>query len=188
MGLRPKRPLVDELSALGVRELHALARRSGQDLPGPAVLISLESRPASTLLPQSRVVFVLCPRCGSRRRTLYFLEGQLACRRCFGLAYQSQTHGRWHRPLLERMAERTDQLARKRGPKGRRYRACLRRYRRVDGPNARRAPEVTPRCPSRAAPCLAMPGLALPCDAAPAGAHDPPASPSESSRNESQET
>jgi len=133
MGPRPQRLLVDELPALGVRELVALAQRPGRHLPGPAVHVTLEARPASTLLPHTRVVFILCPRCGSRRRTLFCLSGQLACRRCFGLAYQSQTHGRWHRPLLERMAERTDQLARKRGPKGRRYRACLRRYRRVQG-------------------------------------------------------
>jgi len=91
------------------------------------------------------------------RSPLTGVGGQLACRRCFGLAYQSQTHGRWHR---ERMAERTEHLAQKPGPKGRRYRACLRRHRRVEA----QASEWIEKWTRRWEPWLREEGLDSPLD------------------------
>jgi hypothetical protein len=64
---------------LGVPELLVMARQQGGRLPDPgAAVVNLETRPASTLLPNSRVVFVLCPGCGSRRRALFWVGSRLA--------------------------------------------------------------------------------------------------------------
>ena len=124
---------VEAAQALGVPELLALARQRGGGPPDPgAVVVHLETRPASTLLPSSRVVFVLCPSCGSRRQALFWVGGRLACRRCHRLHYQSQTHGHWTAPLVETMEVRRRLLAARPGPKGPRYRAWVRRVERVD--------------------------------------------------------
>ena len=41
--------------------------------------------------------WLICKGCGSRRRHLYLLRGELRCRRCHGLLYHQQTlpHCRW---------------------------------------------------------------------------------------------
>lgn len=123
---------VEAAQALYVPELLALARQQGGGPPDPgAVVVHLETRPASTLLSSSRVVFVLCPGCGSRRRALFLIGGRLACRRCHRLPYQSQTHGHWTAPLVETMEARRRMLAGRPGPKGRRYRAWVRRLERI---------------------------------------------------------
>ena len=125
--------VVEVAQTLGVPELLALARQQGAGRPDPrAVVVNLETRPASTLLPNSRVVFVLCPGCGSRRRALFWVVGRLFCRRCHRLPYQSQTHGHWTGPLVDALEARRRLLAGRPGPKGRRYRAWLRRVERVN--------------------------------------------------------
>jgi hypothetical protein len=133
MGRVSVRPVVETARALGIPELLALARQQGGGPARPgAVVVNLVTRPASTLLPNSRVVFVLCPRCGSRRRTLFWVGGRPACRRCHRLRYQSQTHGHWTGPLLDKLQVRRRLLASRPGPKGRRYRAWVRRVERVE--------------------------------------------------------
>lgn len=125
---------VETVQTLGVSELLALSRQQGYGLPDPgAVVVNLETRRASTPLPNSRVVFVLCPACGSRRRALFWVGGRLACRRCHRLPYQSQTHGHWTGPLVDVLEARCPLLAGRPGPKGRRYRAWMRRVERVNG-------------------------------------------------------
>jgi hypothetical protein len=125
--------VVEAAQTLGVPELLSLARQQGGGRPDPwAVVVNLEARPASTLLPNSRVVFVLCPGCGSRRRALFWVGGRLACRRCHRLPYQSQTHGHWTGPLVDSLHARRRLLAGRPGPKGRRYRAWMRRVERVN--------------------------------------------------------
>ena len=125
--------VVETAQTLGVPELLALARQQGGGLPDcRAVVVNLETRPASTLLPNSRVVFVLCPGCASRRRALFWVGGRVACRRCHRLPYQSQTHGHWTGPLVDAVHARRQLLAGRPGPKGRRYRAWMRRVERVD--------------------------------------------------------
>lgn len=125
--------VVEAAQTLGVAELLALAGQQGGGLPDPrAVVVSLETRPASTLLPHSRVVFVLCPGCGSRRRALFWVGGRLVCRRCHRLPYQSQTHGHWTGRLVDALQARRRLLASRPGPKGRRYRAWMRRVERVN--------------------------------------------------------
>ena len=125
--------VVEAAQTLGVPEFLALAREQGGGLPNPgAVVVNLESRPASTLLPNARVVFVLCPGCGSRRQALFWVGGRLACRRCHRLPYQSQTHGHWTGPLVDSLHARRRLLAGRPGPKGRRYRAWMRRVERVN--------------------------------------------------------
>ena len=125
--------VVEVAQPIGVPELLRLdrARAGGPPVPG-ATMVNLESRPASILLPNSRVVFVLCPRCESRRRALFWVGGRLACRRCHRLPYQSQTHGHWTGPLVDALHARCRLLVGRPGPKGRRYRAWLRRVERVD--------------------------------------------------------
>lgn len=125
--------VVEVAQTLGVRELLALARQQRGGLHDPGTLVvNLETRPASTLLPTSRVVFVQCPACGSRRRALFCVGGRLACRRCHRLPYQSQTHGHWTGPLVDALQARRRLLAGRPGPKGRRYRAWMRRVERVN--------------------------------------------------------
>jgi predicted nucleic acid-binding Zn ribbon protein len=115
--------VVEVVPTIGVPELLRLDRQRGGGSPIPgATMVSLETRPASTLLPNSRVVFVLCPACRSRRRSLFWLGGRLACRRCHRLPYQSQTHGHWTGPLVDALHARCRLFARRPGPKGRRYR------------------------------------------------------------------
>src|SRR4030095_683830 len=98
--------------AVGVTELLALARQQGGGHSSPdAVVVNLETRPASTLLPNSPVVFVLCRKCGSRRRAVFWIGGRLACRRCHRLRYQSQAHGHWTGPLLDALQARRRLLA-----------------------------------------------------------------------------
>ncbi len=63
--------------------------------------------------------------------SLYELGRRLACRRCLRLYYQSQAR-RWDLPLYDRIKARTEQLARRRGPKGRQWRGWARRLQRVD--------------------------------------------------------
>jgi hypothetical protein len=82
-----------------------------------ATVVYLESRPASTLLPNARVVFILCPGCQSRRRALFWVGGRLVCRRCHRLPYQSQTHGHWTGPLVDAMQARCRLLAGAPGPR-----------------------------------------------------------------------
>ena len=77
--------------------------------------------------------YVCCPACGRRYLALYELGGRLACRRCLGLRYQSQTKGRWDVPLLLRVEARTAALAHRPGPKGRRARVWRRRLDRIEG-------------------------------------------------------
>lgn len=38
--------------------------------------------------------YFTCPRCSSRRREVYFLDGLFLCRACHALPYQSQSEGR----------------------------------------------------------------------------------------------
>lgn len=125
--------VVEVAPAIAVHELLRLARSQGVGLSAPgAPVVVLHSRPASKLLPNSRVVFAVCPRCGDCRRTLFWVSGKLACRKCHRLPYQSQTHGHWTAPLVDAMHARWRLLASRRGPKGRRCRAWLRRVERVD--------------------------------------------------------
>lgn len=160
MGPRPNRPLVDELPALGVRELHALVQRSGRDLPGLATFITLEPRPASTLLPQSRAVFILArsAKAGGGPCTAWADSLPVAAASASRTRVRLMAGGT--QPLLERMAERADEFARKRGPKGPRYRACLRRYRRVEV----QASEWIEKWARRWEPCLREEGLDSPLD------------------------
>ena len=78
----------------------------------------------------ARLWLLRCPRCWSRRRALYVVGAQLACRVCHGLRYQSWSE-RWDYPLAEILRQRCEELARKTGPKGRRYRMWARRAERV---------------------------------------------------------
>jgi hypothetical protein len=127
MGRVSATPVVETAWAFGVPELLALARQQGGGPSSPdVVVVNLETRPASTLFPNSRVVFVLCPQCGSCRRALFWVGGRLACRRCHRLRYQSQTHAHWTGPLLDALQARRRLLASRPGPKGRRYRAWVR--------------------------------------------------------------
>jgi hypothetical protein len=134
MGRVSTTPVVETVRSLSVPELRALALQQGGGPARPgAVVVNLVTRSASTLLPNSRVVFVLCPECGSCHRALFWLGGRLACRRCHRLRYQSQTHGHWTGPLLDKLQARRRLLAGRPGPKGRRYRAWMRRVERVEG-------------------------------------------------------
>src|SRR5262245_62260322 len=81
-------------------------RHVGSSTDPRVVVVNLVTRHASTLLPSSRVVFVLCPECGSCRRALFWVGGRLACRRCHRRRYQSQTHGHWTRPLVDALEGR----------------------------------------------------------------------------------
>jgi hypothetical protein len=125
--------VVEVAQAIGVPELVRMARAQGDGPPGPnSTTVMLCTRPASILLPNSRVVFALCPGCGHCRRALFWVSGRLACRVCHRLPFQSQRHGHWTSPLIDAMHARWRLLASRPGPKGRRYRAWLRRVERVD--------------------------------------------------------
>jgi hypothetical protein len=57
--------VVEVAQAIGVPELVRMARAQGDGPPGPnSTTVMLCTRPASILLPNSRVVFALCPGCG----------------------------------------------------------------------------------------------------------------------------
>lgn len=150
--------LVEESDALTVRQLatpHLRARLEAAPLDPewPLVLVwdqaGRHSRlPVGPLLAPrvqrafggSRTItrwYLRCPQC-QRYRTMLFptpLERSallaLACRRCLRLRYQSQTHGRWDLPLIQRLEARERALRATPGPKGRRYRAWRRRLCRV---------------------------------------------------------
>jgi hypothetical protein len=59
----------------------------------------------------SRIYFT-CPRCCSRRRDVYFLDGLFLCRDCHDLPYQSQSEGR-----IDRMWNKEGRFERKLGPR-----------------------------------------------------------------------
>jgi hypothetical protein len=63
-------------------------------------------------------IYFICPRCSSRRREVYFLDGIFLCRGCHALPYQSQSEGSIDRAWrAERKIElKLDPLRRK--PKG----------------------------------------------------------------------
>ena len=133
MGRVSATPVVEIAQALRVPELLALAHQQGGGPPSPdAVVVNLVTRPASILLPNSRVVLIQCPQCASRRRALFLVGGRLACRRCHRLRYQSQSHAHWTGPLLDALQTRRRLLESRPGPKGRRYRAWVRRVERVE--------------------------------------------------------
>src|SRR5262245_48226481 len=128
---RSRRLLVEEVNQLSVREIVRRSHLEPLWFPtdlwqadiGRAV-VTMEAVRHYLCGTRSPVLrwYVRCPECGQRRTSLYEVGERLSCRGCLRLSYQSQTR-EWSVPLHDRIKVRTDQLAQRRGPKGRRWRS-----------------------------------------------------------------
>ena len=99
-GRRSNRRTTDSMQALDVRQL----RREGHTPPGTQALFLRTKQQGHASARQAIFLdwtarakarpkpWFLCPVCG-RRAAILYLGAALACRRCHGLAYQSQRDG-----------------------------------------------------------------------------------------------
>jgi len=101
-------------------------RRTAPIIRTEAVRHRLADRPSPT--PR---LYVLCPRCSTRRTSLFLLQDAIGCRGCLRLRYLSQGKGQWNRTVLHTVEARLRALAARPGPNGRQYRAWARRHQRL---------------------------------------------------------
>ena len=86
---RPYRGIVEETPALWVQWIAAAYRRMGKDVPDEIFVDGMPVRLVYTQLTFGKRYYFICPLCGHRRETLYFLRRDFGCRKCLHLGYRS---------------------------------------------------------------------------------------------------
>jgi len=88
---RPWNGIVEDTPALWVGWIVEGYKRLGRPLPERLWVGITPVALAWVQLTFGRRYYFLCPHCGRRCETLYFLGGRFACRKCLRLGYRSQT-------------------------------------------------------------------------------------------------
>ena len=89
---RPWRGIAEDTPCLWVGWLVAASKRLGKPIPSAIAVNGVRAPLVSVQLTYGQRYYFVCPCCGRRVETLYFLGHDVGCRRCLRLGYESQVY------------------------------------------------------------------------------------------------